>query len=148
MATQQPARVERMIPVSAPPYFPAQARAIQATFSEEMLPENDRRAMRLRHVHGEEQIQALFAQARLFAVNHHDVNFTPALLSTITADTLIVFGDRDFLYPVSIAFELHSAIPRSYLWVVPNGGHGPIFGPHAPAFVTTAIAFLRGAWQR
>ena len=148
MATLQPARIASMIVVSAPPYFPAQARAIQAAFSEEMLPDSERRAMRQRHVHGEAQIQALFAQARGFAVNHRDVNFTPSLLSTITADTLIVFGDRDFLYPVSIAFELHAAIPRSFLWIVPNGSHGPIFGPHASAFVETATAFLNGAWKR
>jgi len=148
MATLQPARVAAMVTVSAPPYFPAQARAIQAAFSEEMLPESERRALRQRHVHGEDQIRALFAQARKFAVNHQDVSFTPALLSTVTADTLIVFGDRDFLYPVSIAFELHAAIAGSFLWVVPNGGHGPIFGSHAPAFAATATAFLRGEWRK
>jgi pimeloyl-ACP methyl ester carboxylesterase len=74
------------------------------------------------------------------------VNFTPPLLSTITADTLIVFGDRDPLYPVAIALDMHRAIPRSYLFVVPNGGHGPVFGDAAPAFCATALAFLRGAW--
>ena len=147
MATLQPSRITSMIVVSAPPYFPAQARAIQATFAEEMLPENERLAMRKRHSHGEDQIRMLFEQTRGFASNFDDVNFTAPLLSQITADTLIVFGDRDFLYPVSIAFELHAAIPRSYLWIVPNGGHGPIFGPHAPRFVETATAFLSGAWK-
>jgi pimeloyl-ACP methyl ester carboxylesterase len=147
MATLHPSRVDAMIAVSAPPYFPAQARAIQATFSEAMLSETERRAMRQRHVHGEEQIRMLVAQCQGFAESFDDVNFTPPLLSTITADTLIVFGDRDFLYPVSIAFELHAAIPRSFLWIVPNGGHGPIFGPHAAAFVATATAFLRGDWR-
>lgn len=34
-----------------------------------------------------------------------DVAFTPRLLSTIAANTLIVFGDRDPLYPVSLAFD-------------------------------------------
>jgi pimeloyl-ACP methyl ester carboxylesterase len=147
MATLQPARIESMVVVSAPPYFPAQARAIQAKFSEEMLSENERQAMRRRHVHGEDQIRMLVEQTRGFAANVDDVNFTPPLLSTITADTLIVFGDRDFLYPVSIAFELSAAIPRSFLWIVPNGPHGPIFGPHTPAFVATATAFLRGDWR-
>jgi pimeloyl-ACP methyl ester carboxylesterase len=146
MATLQPQRIAAMIVVSAPPYFPAQARAIQATFSEAMLPENERQAMRRRHVHGEDQIRSLFEQVHGFARDFTDVNFTPPFLSTITADTLIVFGDRDFLYPVSIAFELHAAIPRSFLWVVPNGGHGPIFGAHTPAFVATATAFLKGNW--
>jgi len=85
--------------------------------------------------------------ARGFADSYDDVNFTPPYLSTITADTLIVFGDRDPLYPVSIAMELHRAIPRSFLFVVPNGPHGPIFGDLAPPFVATATAFLRGAWR-
>jgi len=146
MATLQPSRIAAMVVVSAPPYFPAQARAIQASFSEEMLPENERQAMRRRHRYGEAQIQALFAQTKTFATTYDDVNFTPPLLSTITARTLIVFGDRDFLYPVSIAFELHAAIPRSFLWVVPNGPHGPIFGPHAARFAATATDFLRGSW--
>src|SRR5206468_11101161 len=100
MATLQPERVEAMVAVSAPPYFPAQARAIQAKFSEEMLSEAERLAMRQRHVHGEDQIRALLAQARGFAVNHHDVNFTPALLSAVSPEQLLVFGDRDFRYPV------------------------------------------------
>jgi pimeloyl-ACP methyl ester carboxylesterase len=147
MSTLQPSRIASMVLVSAPPYFPAQARAVQANFTEEMLPETERRAMRRRHVHGEDQIRALVRQTRGFASNHRDVSFTPSLLSLISAETLIVFGDRDFLYPVGIAFELHAAIARSFLWVVPNGGHGPIFGSHAPAFAATATAFLRGEWQ-
>jgi pimeloyl-ACP methyl ester carboxylesterase len=147
MSTLQPSRIASMVLVSAPPYFPAQARAVQANFTEEMLPETERRAMRRRHVHGEDQIRALVRQTRGFASNHRDVSFTPSLLSVISAETLIVFGDRDFLYPVGIAFELHAAIPRSFLWVVPNGGHGPIFGSHAPVFAATATAFLRGEWR-
>jgi pimeloyl-ACP methyl ester carboxylesterase len=58
-----------------------------------------------------------------------------------------VFGDRDPLYPVSLAVELRERIPRSWLWVVPNGGHGPVFGAAAPGFVETALAFLGGAYQ-
>ena len=30
------------------------------------------------------------------------------------------------------------------LWVVPNGGHGPIFGPLAAPFVDAAMAHLLG----
>jgi pimeloyl-ACP methyl ester carboxylesterase len=146
MATLQPARIAAMVVVSAPPYFPAQARDIQARFSEEMLPDSERAALRRRHAHGEDQIRALFEHTRGFASNHQDVSFTPSMLSAVTARTLIVFGDRDFLYPVSLAFELHAAIPRSFLWVVPNGPHGPIFGAHAPAFVATVTAFLKGEW--
>jgi pimeloyl-ACP methyl ester carboxylesterase len=75
------------------------------------------------------------------------VNFTPPYLATITADTLIVFGDRDPFYPVSLAMELHAAIAGSHLWVVPNGGHGPVFGDRAAYFSDTALSFLRGNWR-
>src|SRR5438132_880803 len=81
---------------------------------------------------GETQIDWLMAQTRAMAGADDDVNFTPSVLKTITARTLIVFGDIDPLYPVRLAFELRESIPRSSLWVVPNAGHGPVFGPHAP----------------
>jgi pimeloyl-ACP methyl ester carboxylesterase len=149
MATLQPSRVEAMVLVSAPPWFPPEAKAIQRRYSETMVPENQRAAIRAFHPRGDAQIRALIEQTRQMAVNDEDVNFTPAVLKTIAADTLIVFGDRENfggepMYPVSLAFELHAGIPRSFLWVVPNGGHGPIFGPHAAPFASTAMAFLRG----
>jgi pimeloyl-ACP methyl ester carboxylesterase len=103
--------------------------------------------MRVRHKHGEPQIRGLLHIFRAMADSYDDVNFTPPYLATITAETLIVFGDRDPLYPVSLAFELKEAIPRSYLWVVPNGGHGPVFREAAPQFSATALPFLRGAWR-
>ncbi|HEY7699812.1 MAG TPA: alpha/beta hydrolase [Vicinamibacteria bacterium] len=148
LATAEPSAIESMVLVSAPPYFPAEARAIQRRFSESMLSDAEMERMRERHLRGESQIQELVAMARGFADSYDDVNFTPPYLATITADTLIVFGDRDPLYPVSLAFELRAAIPRSYLWVVPNGGHGPVFGDAAPRFVETALAFLGGRWAQ
>jgi pimeloyl-ACP methyl ester carboxylesterase len=77
------------------------------------------------------------------ADSYDDMNFTPASLSRITATTLIIYGDRDFLYPVEMAFEMYRAIPRSALWVVPNGGHVPIFPDSAAQFVPTTLAFFR-----
>jgi pimeloyl-ACP methyl ester carboxylesterase len=147
VAVQQPSRIDAMVVVSAPPYFPEQARVIQRQFSEAMLSDREMHLMRERHTQGGGQIQTLFAVARGFAHSHDDVNFTQTMLATITADTLIVFGDRDPFYPVTLATDLRLGIPRSYLWVVPNGGHGPVFGPHAPRFVETALAFLRGDWR-
>jgi pimeloyl-ACP methyl ester carboxylesterase len=147
IATVSPATVESMVVVSAPPYFPEQARRVQRQFSEAMIGPAEMERMRKRHVHGEMQIQQLFAMVHAFAETYDDVNFTPPYLSTISADTLIVFGDRDPLYPVEIAIEMYRAIPRSYLWVVPNGGHGPVFGPAASTFSATALDFLKGSWR-
>jgi pimeloyl-ACP methyl ester carboxylesterase len=148
MATAEPMCIESMVIVSAPPYFPATARAIQRQLSEARLGEFEMDLMRKRHRHGDSQVQQLFAHGRAFADSYDDVNFTPPYLATIVAETLIVFGDCDPLYPVSLAFELRAAIPRSHLWVVPNAGHGPVFGDRAPLFAATALAFLQGGWSR
>ena len=144
-ATQQPERIAAMITVSAPPYFPEQVRAIQRQYSSAMIGEAEMQRMRERHKHGEQQLDWIIAQTHAMAHTYDDVNFTPPLLGTITAKTLIVFGDSDPLYPVSLAFEMKSAIPRASLWIVPSGGHGPIFGTHARRFVETATAFLMQA---
>ena len=123
MATQQPSRIEAMIHVSGTPRFPDQARAIMRMMTPEQSP--------------------LWRHAHEFADDREDMNFDAAKLSLITARTLIVHGDRDPLYPVELAVELFRAIPSAALDVVPNGGHGPIFGEQAPPFVQTATAFLR-----
>ena len=142
LSTSDPSIVAAQVLVSAPPYFPEQARAIQRQTSEHVLGEAMMAHMRRSHIGGEGQIQALLAQSRALADVYDDVNFTPPYLSTITADTLVVFGDSDPLYPVSLAFDLHAAIPRSRLWVVPGGGHAPVFGENATRFAETAIGFL------
>ena len=121
MATQQPSRILSMIHVSGTPRFPEQARAI------------------MRATKGED---ALSRHAREFAGDRDDMDFTAARLSAITAKTLIVHGDRDPFYPVEQAVELLRGIPNASLWVVPDGGHGPIFGEQAAPFVQTATAFL------
>jgi pimeloyl-ACP methyl ester carboxylesterase len=144
MATQQPDRVEAMIVISAPPYFPEQTRTIQRQFSFDLLSETEKIAMRERNKGGQRQIDWLVAQTRLMANTYDDVNFTPPLLGTITARTLIVFGDADPLYPVKLAFELRESIPRAALWIVPNGGHGPVFGANANLFTERATEFLGG----
>jgi pimeloyl-ACP methyl ester carboxylesterase len=142
VATQQTDRVDAMVLVSATPYFPAQARAAMAQLSVDAFSDADWTMHRQRHVHGDDQIRTLFAQMRALKDDYTDMAFTPPRLAAITARTLIVHGDRDPLYPVELALEMYRAIPASALWVVPNGGHGPIFGAQAAAFEETALAFL------
>jgi pimeloyl-ACP methyl ester carboxylesterase len=126
MATQQPSRIVSMIHVSGTPRFPDQARAIMRAMKEE----------------GDDQMRALARHAHAFADDRDDMNFTAASLAAITTRTLIVHGDRDPLYPVEQAVGLLRGIPNAALWVIPNGGHGPIFGDQAAPFVQTATAFL------
>jgi pimeloyl-ACP methyl ester carboxylesterase len=147
IATAQAARVASMVLVSAAPYFPAPLRAAAAQFTRESfdrLSEAERHALRARHVHGDGQILGLYDMTRSFATSVDDMAFTPPRLGTITARTLIVHGDRDPCYPVEMAIELFRGIPRSALWVVPDGAHGPIFGAMAPLFAAAAFAHLSG----
>lgn len=145
MGTAQPSRLDAMVLVSATPYFPEPLRIAAAQFTRESfdrLSEADRDILRNRHVHSDEQIRLLYDMTRAFATSYSDMSFTPPQLGTITARTLIVYGDRDPYYPVEMAVELFRGIPQSALWIVPYGDHGPIFGTLAPAFAATALAHL------
>ena len=147
IATQQPARVEAMVLVSAAPYFPEATRSLMRAAATATHSEKEWELMHQWHVQGDEQIRALWNMPHQFANDYEDMSFTPPRLGTIQARTLIVHGDRDPLYPVTLAAEMHAAIPRSHLWIVPNGGHGPIFGEMAGPFARTALAFLDGEWK-
>ncbi len=148
MATMQPHRIEAMVLVSAAMYFPEQARTVmRQVAAPDQQPAKEWDTMRKRHHLGDGQIAALWDWARGMKDSYDDMNFTPSYLSRITASTLIVYGDRDFLYPVEMAVEMYRAIPRSALWVVPNGNHGPVFLDAALQFVQTTLAFFRN-WTR
>ncbi len=142
MATLAPDRIESMVVVSATMSFGAQARAIMQQVTPESLPLSEWERLRSTHVHGDDQIQALLRAQRALADSHDDMAFSADDLSKIKAKTLIVYGDRDPLYPVEMALHMHSAIHGSALWVVPMAGHGPIFTEHAPAFARIALQFL------
>ncbi len=142
VATQQPARVEAMVLVSATPYFPESTRELMRAAATMTHDDGEWERMRHWHVHGDGQIRALWAMPGQFADDYEDMSFTPPRLGQIQARTMVVHGDRDVLYPLPLAVELQSAIPGSHLWVIPKGGHSPIFGDIAPLFARTALAFL------
>ncbi len=142
VASAAPARVEAMVLVSATTHFPDQARALQRAFAYEQLPPDHLSAMRARHVHGEPQLQQLLAQAHAFADSRDDLCFSRASLGAIAARTLVVYGDRDPLYPVEIAVELYRGIRDAALWVMPDAGHGEIFGAHHAEFTAHVRRFL------
>jgi pimeloyl-ACP methyl ester carboxylesterase len=147
VATAQPDRVEAMVLVSATPRFPKTMRDAAAQLTDaafDALAEDEKRALFVRHVHGEAQVRWLYSAMRSLGESADDMAFTAETLAAITARTLIVHGDRDPLYAVELAVELFRGIPQSSLRVVPNGGHGPIFGLAAPAFAAAAIANLLG----
>jgi pimeloyl-ACP methyl ester carboxylesterase len=149
VATQQPERVEAMVLIGATNYFTEEVRELCRGVPENLSAERWE-WLRANHKHGEDQVRALMTQLHNRKDSYDDTNFTPPFLSTISARTLIVNGDRDPLFPVTIPFGLYRAIPRSYLWIVPNGGHlSPLRHSErfAALFTEMALEFLNGAWD-
>jgi pimeloyl-ACP methyl ester carboxylesterase len=143
MATIQPDRIDAMVLVSPAMYFPEQARYVMRQIPVENQLQKEWETMRKRHKLGDDQIVALWEWQRGMKDSYDDMNFTPPLLTQIKTSTLIVYGDRDLLYPVEMAVEIYHAIPDSALWVVPKGNHGPVFLDAAPQFVKTTLEFFR-----
>ena len=142
-ATLMPERFERLVLVSAPPRFPDATRALFRAFASAPHPPEEWTMMREKHRRGDAQIETLWKLPAAFAADPDDMIFSAERLAAITARTLIVFGDRDPLYPVELGVELYRAIRGSSLWVVPDGGHGPIFESHREEFVARALRFMR-----
>jgi pimeloyl-ACP methyl ester carboxylesterase len=142
MATRRPGCVSAMVLVSATTHFPESARALMANFTAESLPESEWARLRASHPGGDAQIHALLRHGQALK-DSTDMSFTRATLAKIEARTLIVYGDRDPFYPVSIAVELYRSIPDAALWILPDAGHLPIFGAkERAAFTETTLAFL------
>jgi pimeloyl-ACP methyl ester carboxylesterase len=118
-----------------------------AQYDADNFPEAGWNRLRQVHKHGDEQIRNLIKALAGFAESHDDLTFTPPALATIAARTLFVHGDRDYCFPVSMVEEMYTAVPKSYLWIVPNGGHVPIYGRWQSPFTETVMEFLNGGWE-
>ena len=146
MATQQPDRVDAMVLVSATPYFPAQARAAMAQLSVESLL-GRRRGRRIGSATCTATIRSGCCSIRCAAsrISHDDMAFTPPLLGTITARTLIVHGDRDPLYPVELALEMYRVDSRRLrCGSCPTAATGRSSGRRPRRSPRPRLAFLRG----
>jgi len=143
MATSQPQRINSMVLISATSYFPDQARAFMRRASFGTMPPEVQEMYRECAKRGDEQICQLISQFNAIHDNYDDMNFTAQGLSTITARTLVVHGDRDRFFPVDIPVSIYRSIPDAALWIIPGGDHVPIYDATVP-FTTTALRFLDG----
>jgi pimeloyl-ACP methyl ester carboxylesterase len=144
MDTQQPRRVRSMVLVGATTHFPGQAREIMERAVPDSMSAAEFQQWAQCSSRGDVQTREVIAQFNQMRHSYDDMTFTEPYLGTITARTLIVHGDRDEFFPVSIPIAMYASIPESSLWIVPNGGHIPIFGAWAQAFREETMRFLRG----
>ena len=123
MATQQPHRIEAMSIWGAAPYYPEPCRASQRRASFEQVQRDSPEwldGIRKQHPGGDDQIRILMQNYRTMGETYDDMNFTPDHLATITAQTQILHGDRDALFPIEIPITLYQAIPNASLMILPN----------------------------
>ena len=148
MSTLHPDRLTHIAMVGGAPYLPESARQIQRGMDPDGMPMAQLDAMGL--VHGDTaQARLLLRQFVGFQDSYADVNFTPPLLSTITASALLIHGDRDPFFPVELPMGIYAAIPDAHLLVFPNLGHAP-FPEDEPGrgyYVDVLLRFFRGAWN-
>ena len=141
MATSQPNRIDSMVLISATSHFPDQARDIMRAASFAKMPQEVQEMYRECATRGDEQIRQLITQFNALSKNYDDMNFTTESLSTITARTLIVHGDRDRFFPVEIPENISRSIRDATLWIISGGEHVPIYDTTIP-FITRALRFL------
>lgn len=142
MAIQQPERIESMVLIGATPYFPERARMITGKIDTNNVPEDQMQNLRKIHKYGDKQILSVLSQMKAMTYSYDDMNFTAPYLSTIQSKTYIIQGERDRRFPINLAIEMYRAIPYSLLWIVPNGGHIPIWDSNQQYFVSTTKSFL------
>ena len=144
VATTKTDRVEAMVLIGATHYFPEEARRIMRAVGQGAQPPDVRQRQLSCATRGEDQVRQIQEQFAAFQNSYDDMNFTAPYLGTIKARTLIVHGDRDMFFPVHIPVEMYRAIPASMLWIVPGGGHVPIFGSRFQHFLDLSLEFLQG----
>jgi pimeloyl-ACP methyl ester carboxylesterase len=145
MAAEQPERISALVTIGGFDRVSDEAAAILKAPGCETLSPDELELQRKIHANGDEQIRAIQKQ---FC---NEVENTGALtppLAKIKARTLIVQGDHDRFFPLHVGVGLYAAIPKSYLWVVPDSGHLPCFDEkHRDSFLKVAIEFLGSDWE-
>ena len=129
MATMDSTRIKSMVLVGATSYLGQADREFKKALTFETVPESLLSNMRIHQPGGDSQIKILLKQFSATAYVFDDMNFTPPYLSLIKCPTLIVHGDNDGFFPIEIPVEMHKAIPNSFLWIIPNGEHLPVWDP-------------------
>lgn len=138
MAVQQPSRVKSMV-------LAASARSVPEESSRqpfEQLPEGYRQDLLRNHDGDMGKIRSMLGAKFLADISVSDI-------SALKTPTLLLSGDRDESFPLSVVIETYSALPDARLWIVPGIGHA-LFWPWggserlAHQFPAEVLRFFRG----
>ncbi len=139
----QPDRFKSVITIGGHIYYSTKAREIiERAGMNAFMKGNEK--------HGPERqeylAKAFYDERRL---SDNDPAFTPDKLNSIKANWLVVLGDDDPFVPLQLGLEMHRGIPKSRLWIVPNGGHTPhLNADFQTEFIRVSLEFLTGKWNK
>lgn len=141
LATIQPSIAKKIIVIAGQTYYSDSLRKFISGLGG---PENFiMDAKELSQLHGDYKGRLVAQQFWNFRKLYGDPSFTPDILSTISAQTLIVHGDNDPAASVENAFTMFRCIPGAHLWIVPFAEHVGIFSPeHQKEFIRQITSFL------
>lgn len=131
MAAREPKLFERLIVVSGGHRYTEEARDDIRHDSFEKAPDGLQQYYMDIHFGDTAKIQAMFDDINIMAdqipVHPDELVLNKQVLSEMTLPVLLVWGDRDFYFPVDIAVDLYHSLPNARLWVVPGQGHTPVW---------------------
>ena len=90
----------------------------------------------------EEQIRSILSQ-----VVNYNVFISDIELRGIQTRTLIVLGDKDDSVTMDCIMSAKENIPESFLWILPNTGHGAHKEQNTDEFVRVSKDFFGLEWK-
>ncbi|WP_339759239.1 alpha/beta hydrolase [Algoriphagus aquimarinus] len=139
-ASIAPEKFEAIIPIAGQHHYSEPVRDwIKSKIWEDFFDQEE-----LDSLHGRKKSELLKRQFYNFWKLNGDPSLSNEQLQRITARTLVVHGDNDFI-PVTQAWEIYNNIPNARIWISPNTGHMPQYGPgNDTDFIRRSLDFLKG----
>lgn len=144
IATLRPQLAKKIVIIGGQVYYSETTRNIISSVADpDKNPPNETQIKS----HGTQKASLLTRQFWNFRKLYGDPSFTPDVMATVKARTLIIHGDNDPIAPVSNAWGMYQNIPQARLWIVPNGGHvPPVLPGNQNDFTRRTLEFLQGKW--
>lgn len=141
LATMKPAMAKKIIVIAGQLYFSDATRSFISSLGG---PDNFvTNPGEYRQLHGATKGSLIARQFWHFRKLYGDPAFTPDILASIRAKTLIVHGDDDPAAPVENAFMMFRHIPDAHLWILPYAEHIGFFLPeNQQEFLRQTTGFL------
>jgi pimeloyl-ACP methyl ester carboxylesterase len=94
--------------------------------------------------------QTSLAQIRsiLDQVPNYIISVSGDEMKTIQTKTLLVLGDQDDSIPLECISRTRKNLPHSFLWILPNTGHGAHTDKNKADFVKLSKEFLNNGWLK